>query len=43
MYILLGEAAPIEMFSNLPWILDPVPKDDVSGKYLRGGHWNWDY
>ena len=24
----------IEVFSSLPWIPDPVPKDDVSEKYL---------
>ena len=30
----LEKQLPIEMFSNLPWIPDPVPKDDAFGKYL---------
>ena len=30
----LEKQMPIEVFSSLPWIPDPVPKDDVSEKYL---------
>ena len=30
----LEKRRPVEVFSNLPWIPDPVPKEDGSGKYL---------
>ena len=30
----LEKKLPVEVFSNLPWIPDPVPKEDGSGKYL---------
>ena len=30
----LEKRLPVEVFSNLPWIRDPVPKEDGSGKYL---------